>query len=116
MSCAVAQLVFAGGGQPSSVAPSQSSSHPFPQISVDTHATPQLETQEVSGPDASSPASFIVALGHETHAWLETCSLAAQRIASHIVSGPDASSPAALVVPGAQAVQLCARTSWSVAQ
>ena len=64
----------------------------------------------MSGPDASSPAAFVVPEGQAVQTWEETCSLAEHTVTAHAVSEPDASSPAAFVVPGSQAVQTWDKT------
>jgi hypothetical protein len=62
-------------------------------------------SQNVSAPDASSPASFTSPAPQFVQTLFNTRWLAEHVITSHCVLSPDASSSAAFVFPGGQAVQ-----------
>ena len=83
-----------------------------PQLPVPTI----VNEQDVSAPEASSPAAFVVSDGQETQALLDTYSFSAQRVASQDVSSPKGSSPAAFVVPAGQETQALLDTYSSSAQ
>jgi hypothetical protein len=74
-----------------------------------------VASQDVSEPDASSPAAFVFPGGHAVQTFVTTRWSTVQTVAPQYVLNPEASSPALVVFPAGQAEQTLFTTRSSTA-